>query len=108
MGAVFLQIYVLQSLLVWAEASAAQSASAQQLLQQCMELAAAPRLAVRKQFALDSPALAQPNLLFALYNKNKAPQGSPDNTELETKLLQVMHAPVTVLLHMHFHVGGYL
>lgn len=54
-----------------------------------MEAAAAPRLVVRKQFARDSPALVQPGVLSALYNKSGPPPDHADGLELETKLLQV-------------------
>ena len=54
-----------------------------------MEAAAAPRLAVRKQFARDSPPMVQPGMLAALYSKSGAPPEHADGLELETKLLQV-------------------
>ena len=69
-------------------------------------MATASRLAVRKQFARDSPALVQPGLLATLYMGTTSQEESPDTAELETKLLQVWKviietcewSPVLVLL----------
>lgn len=51
-------------------------------------MATASRLAVRKQFARDSPALVQPSLLATLYTGTTSLE-SADTADLETKLLQV-------------------
>ena len=84
-----LQELMLQALLTWAaKASAEQADAVQQLLQRCFALASSPNREVRLAFAQEAPALAQPQLLKALYGCHGSLDRA-DTASLEAKLLQV-------------------
>lgn len=94
---------MLQAVLIWAGSTCTDHPEAvQQLLQQCLRLAASPNREVRLAVAQEAPALAQPQLLKALYSHTSPSSSSgSDTANLEAKLLQVGHNNILPLDASH-------